>query len=157
MPGFKPGPLLERPGCYTNLRACTSAVAIILHWRNRPFWTRQFAPLLWENCQRRFGTGFSFFVIVLFSFARRLVCDRRRFGEATLIRVYDQPLASLNPELLEDRGQIMAHRRLGDAESLRYLLILKPLADQGNDVSFAPGEPDTVIQHPVGLLHIARM
>src|SRR5215510_8055291 len=154
MPGFKPGPLLERPGYYPNLRSCTSAVAIILHWRNRPFWTRQFAPLLGENFQRKFGPSFSIFVIVLFSFARRMVCDSRRFGEATLIRIYDQPLAALNPELLEDRGQIMAHRRLGDAESLRYLLILKPLADQGYDVSFAPGEPHAAIRRPVGLLHV---
>src|SRR5262245_65919943 len=112
MPGFKPGPLLERPGCYTNLRACTSAVAIILHWRNRPFWTRQFAPLLRENCQRRFGSSFSIFVIVLFGIARRLVCDSRRFGEATLIRIFDQALAVLIPVLLVDRGRLMVDHPL---------------------------------------------
>src|SRR5262245_36982307 len=149
MPGFKPGPLQERHGYYTNLRASTSAVAIILHWRIRPFWTRQFAPLLGANCQRRFGTAFSFFVIILFGFARRLAYDRRRFGEATLIRIYDQSLSVLNPDLLEDRGQIMADRRLRNVESLRYLLILKPLADQGYNVPFASGEPQTVIQHLV--------
>jgi hypothetical protein len=54
------------------------------------------------------------FLVFLLSFAQRLAYDDGWFGEAMLIGVDDQPLTALNPDLLEDRGQIMARRRLGD-------------------------------------------
>jgi len=59
------------------------------------------------------------FLVFLLSFAQRLAGDDGRFGEAILIGIDDQPLTALNPDLLEDRGQIMGRRRLGDLGSLR--------------------------------------
>src|SRR5437016_595238 len=96
------------------------------------------------------GVGDSTFRILRLSLGRggrlQSVCGQRNSGwrdELMFIGIDEQPQSpAFDVELVIDDREVIAHRGLGDdwAQALGDLSILKPLADEGDDLALALGE-----------------